>query len=36
MNFIEQIILVINTYLGYGIHAGSSAISNLSYALGLF
>ncbi len=36
MNIVEQIIFFINTILGYGIHAGSSASSNLSYSLGLF
>lgn len=32
----EQVIFFINTILGYGLHAGSSASSNLSHGLGLF
>lgn len=32
----EQIIFFINTILGYGLHAGSSAFSNLSHTIGLF
>lgn len=36
MNILEQIIFFINTVLGYGLHAGSSASSNLSHAIGLF
>ncbi len=36
MNIVEQIIFFINTFLGYGLHAGSSASSNLSHTIGLF
>lgn len=32
----EQVIFFFNTILGYGLHAGSSASSNLSHTLGLF
>ncbi|WJY91163.1 hypothetical protein CFAEC_01520 [Corynebacterium faecale] len=32
----EQIIFFINNLLGYGLHAGSSASSNLSLTIGLF
>ncbi|ANR61385.1 hypothetical protein C627_01960 [Corynebacterium glutamicum ZL-6] len=36
MNILEQIIFFINTIVGYGLHAGSSASSNLSHTIGLF
>ncbi len=36
MQFLEPIIFFINTILGYGLHAGSSASSNLSHSIGLF
>ncbi len=36
MNIFEQIIFFINTILGYSLHAGSSASSGLSHAIGLF
>lgn len=32
----EQILFAINEILGYGLHAGSSASSNLSHGIGLF
>lgn len=32
----EQVLFFINSILGQGIHAGSSASSNLSHAIGLF
>lgn len=36
MSIFEQIIVAINTFLGPGIHAMSSASSNAALALGLF
>ena len=36
MNILEQIIFFINNIVGYGLHAGSSASSNLSHTIGLF
>lgn len=36
MNFVEQIIVTINTFLGQLVHAGSSASSVIALNLGSF